>query len=156
MHSIIASNSGNTTFVIPKLYASINLSGLSERISFSNSAQILSALIFSRVGASFFIAFSVFSSISNPSCAENLTALSILKASSVNLSSGSFTHLITFRCKSPIPSNASTTPYFELYAMAFIVKSLRFKSSIRFVVNSTDSGCLLSLYSPSILYVVTS
>ena len=44
----------------------------------------------------------------------------------------------------------------SLYAIALIVKSLRLRSSTSFAENSTLSGCLPSLYSPSILYVVTS
>ena len=41
-------------------------------------------------------------------------------------------------------------------AIALIVKSLRSKSSFRLLVNVTSLGCLLSVYSPSIRYVVTS
>ena len=83
-------------------------------------------------------------------------ALIILNASSVNLSIGLPTHRITFLSRSPLPSNSSTRPFLSLYAMALIVKSRRFRSSTRLRANSTLSGCLPSLYSPSILYVVTS
>ena len=102
------------------------------------------------------IASLVPSAMEKPSCAANLTARIIRKASSKNLSLASPTQRTTPCFKSLTPSNASTNPFVLWYAMAFIVKSLRFKSSMRFGVNVTSFGCRESSYAPSIRYVVTS
>ena len=91
-------------------------------------------------GDSFDIALYVFSSISNPSWAENRIARIILKASSVKRSVASPTHLIIPLFKSFIPSNSSTRPVLSLYAIALIVKSRLFKSSFKSDENSTFSG----------------
>ena len=123
---------------------------------FTSSTCIRSALIFLSVGASSRIPSFVSSEISNPSCAAKRTPRKILSASSLKRSLAFPTHRIHFLCRSSFPPKISISPSLSLYAIALIVKSLRSKSSFRLLVNVTSLGCLLSVYSPSIRYVVTS
>ncbi len=125
-------------------------SGCPDRSSFVSSAAIRSLLTWTRFGARARIAASVPSSIENPSWAANRSARRILSASSLNRSSGRPTQRIRPAFRSSWPPNASTRPLSLLYAMAFIVKSRRFRSSLRSGVNSTVLGWRPSSYSPSI------
>ena len=154
--SSILSNSPKTTGVMPSRHAFSMYSGCGDIIVLPISVWILSLLTAAIVPASSSIAAAVSLSMSYPSCALNLTALNILSASSANLSAGLPTQRIIPDRMSSIPPKRSTMPSCSLYAMALIVKSRLFKSSLSDAVNSTFSGCLLSLYSPSILKVVTS
>ena len=77
-------------------------------MSFLNSSAILSSEISLKRSFVLKIASEVFSSILNPRTAENLSALNILKASSVNLSSGSPTALMILSFISFTPPNRST------------------------------------------------
>ena len=127
----------------------------------------------------FLSAFFVCCSIEKPSWTDNLTARSKRKASSSNRSSGFPTARIIFLFKSPCPSygslinlefcppaggaNFEISLDFELkirglisIAIAFIVKSLRDKSSSIVFTNFTSSGWRLSEYVPSARKVVTS
>ena len=115
-----------------------------------NSLVILSVDIFAKESLCLFSSEDVLSSITKRSCAANRMALSILRASSLNLSAAFPTHLIMPRFISPIPSNGSIRPSSSLYAIALIVKSRRLKSSVRSSTNVTLSGLRLSEYTPSI------
>gem|GEM_PF-5884272 len=79
-----------------------------------NSSLILSAEIFERLVYFCFTLSEVLLSILKSSSQENLIALSILKASSSNLSSELPTHLIIFIFISVSPSNGSKS--FHLYS----------------------------------------
>lgn len=127
---------------------------LSEVISFTSSSRIRSALMLCNVPLIICAASVVVSSISKPSCALNLTALSMVKCIR-QIFFWSRLHLMDL-FKDLILQYGSTSPFSSLYAIALIVKSLRFRSSLRSAVKVTSFGCLLSSYSPSILYVVTS
>ena len=150
------SNSGKNTAVSPVSYAVRISSGWFDVSSLTNSIWMRSALTFAMFGASSTMAALVSSSNTNPSCAEKRTALSMRSASSEKRSVARPTQRMIPRFKSPTPSKASTSPCVSLYAIALIVKSLRFRSSSRSDVNETSFGCLASSYSPSIRYVVTS
>ena len=82
------------------------------------------------------IAAAVSGSILNPHTAANRIARIILKASSENLSSALPTQRIMPLSKSSLPPNRSITPLLSLYAIAFTVKSRRFKSSATADTNS--------------------
>ena len=95
-------------------------------------------------------------STSKPSTAANLIALRILSPSSENLSLASPTVLISLFAISFCPSNKSTSSPFILQAIAFIVKSLRPRSSSTLLAKLTLSGCLPSEYPDSLRKVVIS
>ena len=78
------------------------------------------------------------------------------KASSSKRFCGSPTHLTIRRQISSSPPDRSVSRPCLSRAMAFIVKSLRARSSAASWVYSTTSGCLWSEYVPSVLYVVIS
>ena len=141
---------------MPCSFATTSRFAWSESNSLLNSVRIRSALIRRKFSARSPAARRVSSSMEKSSCAENRTARKIRSASSSKRSPALPTQRMRFSCKSCTPPNTSTSPASSLYAIALIVKSRRFKSSTRFLVNKTSFGCLLSSYSPSIRYVVTS
>ena len=111
----------------------------------------------SSIGSDCIIASFVPWSISNPRVTEKRSALIIRRPSSEKRSAGSPTVLISFLSQSLRPSNGSMKILsIGSYAMAFIVKSLRARSSLISDTNSTLSGCLPSSYPQSFLYVVIS
>jgi len=95
----------------------------------------------------------VVSSIENPSCVANLTALNILSGSSENVIPGSRGVLIILFLRSSVPLKGSRKRPKEslprLTAMAFMVKSLLFWSSSR--VPSSTTGFLEPLSYDSFL-----
>ena len=110
-------------------YLSNTSRGFSAIISFESSTAILSAEMFFKSFLQEKIALDVSSSISNPSTAENLSALIMRSASSPNRISGSPTQRIVFLLRSALPPKRSKIPVSGLYAKAFMVKSRLFKSS---------------------------
>ncbi len=139
---------------------------------FKNSSLILSLEIAWSQGLFFLIALLVFSSISKPKVAANLTARIILKASSLNLSSGLPTARIILSSKSFCPLKGSIIlnclefriwnlefvsdfgfriSDFTSRAMALIVKSRLDRSSSIVLANFISSGWRLSVYFASFL-----
>ena len=108
-----------------------------------NSSKILSCEILFKNFLFSQIASAVFLSRLNPSFAINLKALKILNASSSIRNFGFPTNLIVLFFKSFKPPKRSITPVFWLYAIAFIVKSRRDKSSSIFFTNLISFGYLL-------------
>ncbi len=92
----------------------------------------------------------------NPSTDENRRARSMRRASSEKRSSGSPIQRIVRDFISFSPSNGSIKPILGLYAIPFMVKSRRERSSLMFRENVTELGCLPSAYSPSTRNVVIS
>ncbi len=124
--------------------------------SFLSSAKTLSRATVSRSCTHSAAPRSVSSSISKSSCAANRNARSIRNASSENLFFGSPTVRTSRLSISATPPKGSTSPRRSLYAIALTVRSLRERSSAISSAKVTPTGCLKSLYSPSILYVVIS
>ena len=81
-------------------------------------------------------------SIIKPRRDENLRALNILRASSLNLSSGFPVVLIILLLISHTPPKGSINPALGLKAMELIVKSRLLRSSLIYGVKHTLSGCL--------------
>ncbi len=148
--SIRQSNSGRNCLVMPSSYASLISPGRADISILTSSAWMRSALIFLSVAANSRIPSRVICSMLNPSCAANRTPRRIRSASSEKRSVAFPTHRMTRALKSSIPPNMSTRPSFSLYAMAFIVKSRRSRSSLKLLVNVTSAGWRLSSYLPSI------
>ena len=91
-----------------------------------------------------------------PSSALKRQARRMRSASSANLSRGSPTARIKPRSISALPPKGSIKPHSGRQAIALMVKSLRARSSSIEDTNVTESGCLPSLYRPSLRKVVTS
>ena len=91
----------------------------------------------------------VYPDILNPKTDENLSALNILNASSLNLVSLLPTQRIILFSISLTEENISTRPSLGLYARAFTVKSRLERSSFKSEVKLTKDGFLLSRYFPS-------
>ncbi len=108
--------------------------------NFSNSTRIRSTAIFSRLGPICFKAALVCGAISKPSCALNLNARIIRRASSLKRTSASPTARIRFCAISVNPSNKSMMSPSLVIAMALIVKSRLFKSSAKLRTKVTLSG----------------
>ena len=138
----MASNSGNTTLVIPSSYPVSNFSGCPDTNNFVSSTCILSALISSKKTHFSLMASFVFSSNSKFNWALKRSALKIRNASSSKRSFASPTQRKIPCSKSSFPPNKSTRPSVSLYAMALMVKSLRFKSSFKEEVKVTPIGLL--------------
>ena len=66
------------------------------------------------------------------------------------ISLGAFGGYVVFGFDHPV-ANVEGAHDFKIYANAFMVKSLRFRSSSRFGVKVTSVGCLPSSYLPSTL-----
>ena len=134
----------------------MNFIGSSETRIPVSSSLILSALILHIRLLFCLMPSRVSASILNPSTDANRTARNMRRASSPNLSAGLPTVRMILPVISSIPPKGSMRPLSGFHAIALIVKSLLRRSSSILEVNSTFSGCLLSLYLPSMRNVVTS
>ncbi len=131
--------------------------GFFDSIIFENSSRTRSIAMRLRLGACFLIASLVSVSMVKSNSVASRTARMMRSASSLNRSFATPTARIVLSPRSCCPLKKSKMSCFiGSYAIAFTVKSRRFKSSSSFLLKVTLSGRRLSEYFSSIRYGVTS